>query len=507
MKPLPAPNLNTMKTFRCFLLLLLALGFSPALPSQALAADTHYEANWASLDKRPCPKWYLDAKFGIFIHWGVYSVPGWGAPKQYSEWYWHHIADKRPDNVWWQFHCKNYGSNFQYQSFAPMFRAELYNPDQWADLFVRSGAKYIVPTSKHHDGFCMWPSKEANRDWGRPWNAVSIGPKRDLLGELATAVRKRGLKFGLYYSLYEWFNPLWLTNRHEYVVKHMQPQFKDVVTRYRPSLIFADGEWDLTSAQWGSEKLLAWLFDDSPCKDDVVVDDRWGNDTRHRHGTYYTTEYGAGMKDASHPWEEDRGMGYSYGYNRAESIDDYKTGRELVLVLCDLVSRGGNFLLDIGPRADGFIPVIMQQRLIEIGDWLKVNGEAIYGTRCARRSCQWSKGKRPGQKYGEFMVKYNLMQQIGQRAKNGVAVKQLFFTRKPDALYAITTGWLAPEITIHNIRLPEGARVTMLGLKGTLKTDISGNDVVIHVPCLMPNQLPCHYCYAFKLPGATLLPE
>ena len=166
----------------------------------------------------------------------------------------------------------------------------------------------------------------------------------------------------------------------------MTPQFRDVVTRYQPSIIFSDGEWDMASKDWKSESLLAWLFNESPCKDEVVVNDRWGNDCRHKHGGYWTTEYAAGLQDGSHPWEESRGMAYSYGLNRAERVDDYKTGREFVLTLIDLVSRGGNLLLDIGPAADGTIPPLMEQRLLEIGDWLKVNGEAIYGTRFAGRS-------------------------------------------------------------------------------------------------------------------------
>ncbi|HWH71958.1 MAG TPA: alpha-L-fucosidase, partial [Candidatus Sulfotelmatobacter sp.] len=334
-----------------------------------------------------------------------------------------------------------------------------------------------------------------------------MGPKRDLLGDLGEAVRKRGLKYGFYYSLYEWFNPLWLTNRAAYVTEHMHPQFKDVVTRYKPAIIFSDGEWDMPSKDWKSEELLAWLFNESPCKEEVVINDRWGKDCRHHHGGYYTTEYGAGLKDDSHPWEESRGMGYSYGYNRAESIDDYKSARELLLVLCDLVSRGGNFLLDIGPGADGTIPVIMQQRLLEMGDWLKVNGEAIYGTRFAGRDCQWSEGARPGQEYGEYKVKYNLMEQIGQQPKQGKAVKQFFFTKKPEAIYAITTGWLAPQVTLHNIKAPAKAPVTLLGVEGNLKYKVKGKDLVITVPQLMPQQLPCRYCYTFKIPGAEFLPE
>ncbi len=477
-----------------------------AVPA-ASAADKHYEANWADLDQRPTPAWFLDAKFGVFMHWGVYSVPAWGKVGEYAEWYWNHIDDKKPENVWWQFHKKTYGENFAYQDFAPQFKAELFDAKQWADLFARAGIKYVVPTSKHHEGFALWPSAEASRTWGRPWNAMEIGPKRDLMGELAEATRARGLKFGFYYSLYEWYNPLWKTDRARYVSEHMTPQFKDVVTRYKPAIIFSDGEWDLTSKEWKSEELLAWLFNESPSKDEVVINDRWGKDCRHKHGGYWTTEYAAGLQDDKHPWEESRGMAYSYGLNRAERVDDYKTGREFILVLIDLVSRGGNLLLDIGPAADGTIPPLMEQRLLEIGDWLKVNGEAIYGTRFAGRSCQWTAGRRPEQKYGEFMVKYSVLDQVGQEPKNGVAVKQAFFTRKPDALYAITAGWPGKKLVLRGVRVPAGAEVTMLGVPGRLQTACDVDTLTITTPDLGPDGAPCRYAYTFKIPGAEILPE
>jgi alpha-L-fucosidase len=470
----------------------------------AVTADKTYEPNWASLDQRPTPLWFQDAKFGVFIHWGVYSVPAWGAHGQYAEWYWKNMSDHNPTNVWWQFHKTNYGENFDYKDFAPRFTAELFDAKQWADLFVRAGIKYVVPTSKHHEGFALWPSAEASRDWGRPWNAMETGPKRDLLGELALATRARGLKFGFYYSLYEWFNPLWLTNRPLYVEQHMIPQFKDAVTRYQPSIIFADGEWDLSSKDWKSEELLAWLFNESPCKEEVVVNDRWGKDTRHKHGGYWTTEYAAGMQDDSHPWEENRGMGFSYGLNRAERIEDYKTSRELILALIDLVSRGGNLLLDIGPAADGTIPPLMEERLLEMGDWLKVNGEAIYGTRFAGRSCQWTQGRQPTQEYGEYMVKYNLLDQVGQSPTNGMAVKQVFFTKKPDALYAITAGWPGKKLVLHDLKVPQDATVTMLGVPGTLTASKNGNTLTITTPELAPEAAPCRYAYVFKITGAEV---
>ncbi len=387
-------------------------GGSPA-PNAAQSAATvaagahHYEANWKSLDSRPTPAWYTAARFGIFVHWGVYSVPAFASPRMkdqnpYAEWYWYSLMDgmkaRRPtdaDATTWAFHKRVYGINFPYFNFAPMFRAELWNPDHWADVFARSGAKYVALTSKHHDGFCLWRSAEADRAWRRPWNSVEIGPKRDLVLELMEAGRRKGLRMGIYYSLLEWFNPLWLSDRKRYVAEHMFPQFKDVVTHAKPSIIFSDGEWDMSSEQWRAPELLAWLFNESPVRDEVVINDRWGSDTRHKHGGYYTTEYTAGMQNGGHPWEESRGMGFSYGYNRMETLADYHTDRQLLLMLIDIVSRGGNLLLDIGPTADGRIPVIMEERLTHMGDWLRPNGEAIYGTKGWRHARQWSHGTIP----------------------------------------------------------------------------------------------------------------
>ncbi len=366
-----------------------------------------YQANWESLDRRPCPAWYQDAKFGIFIHWGLYSVPSF-APVQakhqtpYAEWYWHSLENgkkaKGPDEdgaATWDFHKKVYGADFPYQDFAPMFKAELYNPDRWADLFVKAGAKYVALTSKHHEGFTLWKSEQANRAFGQPWNSVDVGAKRDLLLDLTEAGRSKGLQMGIYYSLYEWYNPLWISDKQRYVTEHLFPQFKDVVEHVKPAIIFSDGEWEITSEEWHSPELLAWLFNESSVADTVVIDDRWGKDTRHKHGGYYTTEYTSGMQDSNHPWEESRGMGFSYGYNRAETLKDYHTTRQLLLMLIDIVSRGGNLLLDIGPRADGEIPVVMEERLEQMGSWLQANGEAIYGTRPWKRAAQWSTGTRP----------------------------------------------------------------------------------------------------------------
>jgi alpha-L-fucosidase len=458
-----------------------------------------YQPTWESLDKRPTPQWWLDAKFGIFIHWGVYAVPSFSKVGEYSEWYWHSLTQGKPEYV--DFHKKNYGPGFQYADFVPMFKAELFNPDQWANVFERSGAKYIVLTSKHHEGFTLWQNEQANHSWGRPWNSVETGPMRDLLGDLTKAVRKTSVKMGIYYSLYEWYNPIFKTNVDEYVDKHMIPQFKDVVTKYAPSLIFSDGEWDHSSKTWRSEELLSWLFNESPCKHEVVIDDRWGKDTRHKHGGYYTTEYGSGMADAKHPWEECRGIAYSFGYSRMESVDDYQTAQSLLLMLIDIVSRGGNFLLDIGPTADGRIPDIMQERLLQMGQWLKVNGDAIYGTTTWKKSCQWSKGKVQDAERGEYMKKYDILE-LTVAPQTGMAHKEIFFTRKDKNVYAITPYYPKDELVIRDLKPTSATTVRLLGMDMDLKWREKNGEFVVTLPNLMTSPLRHQHAFAFRICNA-----
>jgi alpha-L-fucosidase len=470
----------------------------------AFGAEKRYEANWASIDSRPTPSWFTDAKFGIFIHWGAYSVPSYGRVGSYAEWYWNQLSkgptEKGKPNATWLFHTRNYGVNFPYENFIPMFHAELFDPAYWAEVFEKSGAKYVVLTSKHHEGFTLWPSAEADRSWGKPWNSVSVGPKRDLLGDLTNAVRARGLKMGIYYSLYEWYNPLWLSDKPRYVTEHMHPQFKDVVTRCKPSTIFSDGEWDLTSAEWRSPELLAWLFNESPVKDEVAIDDRWGKDCRHKHGGYYTTEYTAGLEGSTHPWEESRGMGHSYGYNRAEQLNDYRSDRELILMLVDLVSRGGNFLLDIGPTGDGRIPVIMQQRLIEMGRWLSVNGESIYGTKAWKRTRQWSEGEQKKLETGEYMKRYEVTDYVN-RTKPGQAIIECFFTAKGDDLYAIVPRWPGRQFVLKDVAAPRAMEVSMVGTPGSLKWTAKGGNVTVEMPPASGDPAKAQWAYVVKFKG------
>ena len=174
------------------------------------ATAQKYQPTWESIDSRPVPGWFEDVKFGIFIHWGVYAVPAWApadadvsTSSKFSEWYWWRINDdSKAGRLFRDYHDNMYGADFQYQDFAPLWKAQHFNPAQWASLFKKAGAKYVVLTSKHHEGFALWPSEHS---WN--WNSMDIGPHRDICGELTKAVRDAGLRMGFYYSLYEWYNP------------------------------------------------------------------------------------------------------------------------------------------------------------------------------------------------------------------------------------------------------------------------------------------------------------
>ncbi len=443
-------------------------------------AQKKYEANWASIDSRPVPEWFEDSKFGIFIHWGLFSVPAWGPTKdvgvyaKYGEWYWKRLMDEKAEGhaQFKKFHESTYGDKFQYQDFVKDFTCELFEPDEWARVIQQSGAKYVVLTSKHHEGYTLWPSAQS---WN--WNAVDAGPHRDLAGDLTKAVKGKGLHMGFYYSLYEWFNPLYAANINQYVDTHMLPQMKDLVIRYQPDVLWTDGEWDHPSETWRSTEFLAWLYNESAVKDRVVVNDRWGKETRSKHGGIYTTEYdllheeSAVGKKIEHPWEECRGIGTSFGYNRNEYLENYSSSQELVNILVDKVARGGNLLLNIGPTADGRIPVIMQQRLKDMGDWLKVNGEAIYNTR------SWSKAATPQKE------------------------TTVFYTTKGKNLYVICTQWPKGKLTVDGINAT--GKVSMLGYTGKVTAAATGGKLTITPPSVSPLTIPCQFAWTFKVENAV----
>ncbi len=458
-----------------------------------LTAQT-YQPSWESLDKRPTPEWYTDAKFGIFIHWGVYAVPGWSSKGQYAEWYQQGLQGN--DTARQKFHKAKFG-NRTYYDLANDFKAELFNPDEWAKLFEQSGAKYIVLTSKHHDGFTLWPSKEADRDWGFKWNAVDVGPKRDLISDLFKAVRKTSVHAGMYYSLYEWFNPLWKADKGKFAIEHTWPQMKELINNYQPDVFWTDGDWEASDSVWKSKEFLTWLYNESPVKNKVIVNDRWGAGLRFKHGGIYTPEYQPDLDFEDHAWEESRGMGYSYGYNRQEDAWDYNSAQSLVLQLIDKVSRGGNFLLDIGPDEHGKIPPIMQERLLQIGEWLKTNGEAIYNTTRWRVHSQWSEGNREYKdRSGDMLLKITI------DPDPGYAVKEIFYTYNANnnSLFAIFPKY--PDnrkLILKDVTLPAGTAISFLSTKEKLNWQQAGNNIEISLPAYNPNKIKLPYAYAVKI--------
>lgn len=432
-----------------------------------------FEDNWESLDRRPIPEWWSQAKFGIFVHWGLYSVPAYapvdqvkGVYEKYAEHYLMRLMEK--NKLFTEYHRQRYGEGVAYTDFAPMFRAQSFDPQKWAELFKRSGAGYVVLTSKHHDGFCLWPSAQSNG-----YNSKVLGPKRDIIGDLSAAVRRSGLRFGLYYSLLEWTNPLYTAGDMDaWASRHMIPQMKDLVERYSPEVFFADGEWDHTSEQFKSTSFLQWLYNESTVKNSIVVNDRWGKETRSKHGGYYTTEYDLigdtlNTGKIEHPWEESRGIGTSYGYNKLETTAHYFSGKQLIDLLIEKVSGGGNLLLNVGPDADGLIPVVMEERLLAIGEWLAVNGEAIYGTTA------WN--ERP------------------KKDDQGI-----YFTKKGNDIYVLCTEWPKGDIVVDG--LPKSVKkVGMLGTDIPVGFKAAKGQLRITPPDISPATAPCAHAWAFRL--------
>ncbi|KAK2160601.1 hypothetical protein LSH36_129g00052 [Paralvinella palmiformis] len=436
----------------------------------SLPVSCRYEPNWDSLDKRPLPLWYDEVKFGVFISWGVFSVPGFG-----SEWFWYDWQYKK-DKALVDFMKKNYPPGFTYADFASQFTAEFYQPDHWADIIEASGAKYIVLITKHHDGFTNWPSNVSFN-----WNSMDVGPKRDLVGELATAIRKKkGIHLGLYHSLFEWFNPLYLKDKANnfttryFPVEKSLPELYELVNTYKPDIIWSDGD-NPTWTYWKSPEFIAWLYNDSPVKDTIVTNDRWG-DVLCKHGDFWTCHdrFNPGHI-IPHKWENcmtiDRG---SWGYRRNIDLNTFLTIEELVATMVETVSCGGNLLMNVGPTHDGRIIPIFEERLRQVGQWLKVNGEAIYGTK------PWSH-------------------------QNDTVTKHLWYTSKKNSaggvdVYAITLEWPANGVLqLGAVSAATHTQVTLLGYPKPIKYRQQTKGLLINVPFIPISAMPCQWGWTFKL--------
>ena len=280
---------------------------------------------------------------------------------------------------------EKYGKDFKYEDFIPMWKAENWDPKQWAEIFKEAGAEYVVLTTKHHDGFCLFPSKYTH------FNSVEMGPKRNVTGELTEAVRDAGIRMGLYYSgLIDWQyandpifedDDLFGTASPTFAyADYSYNQMNELVDDYAPSVFWNDIGWPKQSEEM-MPYFLAHYYNKVP---EGVVNDRFND----RYHDFLTKEYKSGSVNRKEKWEMCRGMGLSFGYNANEGDDKLISVPDLISLLVGTVANNGNLLLNIGPKADGTIPEEQVKRLKILGAWLKVNHDGIYGTRCSDRESE-----------------------------------------------------------------------------------------------------------------------
>ncbi|XP_055350488.1 alpha-L-fucosidase-like [Paramacrobiotus metropolitanus] len=436
---------------------------------------TRYDPTWDSIDSRPLPDWYDESKLGIFIHWGVFSVIGYQ-----SEWvWWDWKGAKDPNTV--AFFDKNYPPDITYADFGQQFHATFFNPLQWSAIFANSGAKYIVLTSKHHEGYTNWPS---NYSWN--WNSMDVGPHRDLVGDLAKAIRNStDLHFGLYHSLFEWFHPLYLEDKannwttRSFPTKKSLPELYEIVNTYQPDVIWSDGDWEAPDTYWNSTGFIAWLYNDSPVKDTVVTNDRWGSGITCHHGGFLTCsdKYNPGTLQPR-KWENCMTLDFrSWGYRRDLTAWDVIPIETLIATLTATVSCGGNLLVNVGPTGDGTIPPIFQERLLQLGSWMQVNGEAIYNTK------PWSH-------------------------QNDTLNPNVWYTSKATGdgvdVYAAVLKWDGNvTLSLGAPKPSQNTIITMLGTDTPLKWTVSNQVVVIRLPALQSLPTPQEWGYVLKLTQLT----
>ncbi|XP_067936579.1 alpha-L-fucosidase-like [Watersipora subatra] len=444
-------------------------------------SDGPYQPTWDSLDSRPLPKWFDEAKIGIFVHWGVFSVPalshGFAA-----ETFWQAWEASKPGDYVYDFMKKNYRDDWTYGDFAQQFTAELFDAEKWVDLFQDSGAKYVVFVSKHREGFCNW-----NSNYSFNWNSMNVGPKKDIVAEITSAVRKTDLKLGLYHNMVDMSNPLYLLDKNNhfstqfYVKGKMIPEAKELVNTFKPDLFWSDNPRDSVE-YFMSKEFLAWLYNDSPVKDTIIVNDRWGIGSKCAHGGYWTCfdRYNP-KKLQKKKWENcDTMQLATWGYGRNVGLDGYQSITDILTKIAETVSCGGNYLLNVGPTHDGRILPIFEERLRQMGAWLKVNGEAVYA------SSPW-------------------------RYQNDTTTGNIWYTQKKSnssssgySVYAFVLEW--PENNKLTLGAPIATPTTiisMLGYSGVNQyfeySRSDGAGLVVNFPYIPPNKLPSFYAWVLKL--------
>jgi alpha-L-fucosidase len=474
--------------------------------------DGPFRPDWNSLSQYKVPEWYRDAKFGIFIHWGVYSVPAFG-----SEWYPREMYLQGSEMS--QHHVSTYGplTKFGYKDFIPMFKAQKYDPQAWANLFKESGARYVVPVFEHHDGFQMYDSNLSD------WTAVKMGPHRDLVGDLEKAVRAQGLYFGAssHRIEHDWFmdggrkipsdvnDPqnaslygpaqIQLQDKKEAHGSNLEDDWTyvssayandwlardaEIVQKYHPDIIFFDWWIGQPYVRPYLAKFAAYYYNESSKRGPVgIITYKWV-DMQQDSGVL-DIERGQLDQKLDRVWQTDTSVSNkSWGYIEH---DTFKTPEFIVHQLVDIVSKNGNLLMNIGPRSDGTIPDEVQHVLLDVGSWLKVNGDAIYGTR-------------PWTIYGEGPTKVaaGSFQDTKTQEYNP---EDFRFTTKGNNLYAIELAWPSGhEVVIHSVaeNALKGRQiqsVALLGASAPLIYKLEADGLHIQLPA-KPSQ---GYAYAFRI--------
>ena len=453
-----------------------------------------YQANWESLKTYQTPEWFRDAKFGIFIHWGVYSVPAFG-----SEWYPRQMYIQGSDEF--KYHIQHFGpqNKFGYKDFIPMFRAEQFNADAWAELFKQSGAKYVVPVAEHHDGFAMYGTALSK------WNAVEMGPHKDIIGLLSEALARHGLIFGLSSHRIEhwWF----LNGGRTFDSDVIDPKYADfygpareesetpspeymndwllrcteLVNKYKPQLFWFDW-WIEQPAMDPYRKSFASFYYNKGLEWNKGVVLNYKNLSFPESAAVLDLERGKLGGIRALPWQTDDAIGNdSWGFTRT---NHFKTAKYVITNLIDIVSKNGNLLLNIGPRSDGTITQEETDVLLGTGRWLSINGEAIYGTR-------------PWKLFGEGPTESASGSFADQKIP--FTASDVRFTTRGDTLYAITLGLPQEKILIKSLGQTSGngiiQSITLLGSQEPVGWAQKKEGLIIHPA----SNYPAEHAAAFKI--------
>lgn len=469
-----------------------------------------FRADWESLEKYEVPEWYKDAKFGIFIHWGVYSVPAFG-----NEWYPRNMYREGSDEN--KHHIATYGplDKFGYKDFIPMFKAEHFDPVEWARLFKEAGAKYVVPVAEHHDGFAMYDSGLSD------WTAAKMGPHRDIIGELAKAVRAEGLRFGasshrvehnfflgvgrtipsdindpryaaFYGPAHTWLEArdgTPLSNDFTYVSSAWTADWlaraTEIIEKYHPDVMYFDWWIGQPSVRADLTRFAAFYYNNELKYSGHAGVINYKDYAMQDHSGVLDIERGQLSDIRPLYWQTDTSVSNkSWGYI---NNDTFKSPQFIVHQLIDIVSKNGNLLLNIGPRSDGKIPEEVQAVLRDVGSWLNVNGEAIYGTR-------------PWKIYGEGPTKV-AAGSFHDTDTTDYTPEDFRFTTKGNTLYAIDLGWpSAREAVIHSLGSTaiKGQKIASVALLGS-DEKLSFRQQPDGLRIQLPPQAPGKYAYAYRI--------